>query len=167
MDWYWANVRSSNRSVHVTADGRRLLVLHGDQFDAVVQYSRFVALAGSWAYDMLINANRYVNWVRRRFNWPYWSLAASVKYRVKNAVNFISDFEAAVATHTRREGADGVVCGHIHHAEIRDIDGVTYHNCGDWVESCTALVEQPGGEIELIRWAEAAGTPQAALPAAA
>ncbi|WP_435100538.1 UDP-2,3-diacylglucosamine diphosphatase [Arhodomonas sp. AD133] len=141
------------RTVHETADGRRLLVLHGDEFDAVVQCSRLIAMLGSRAYDWLLWANTWVNAIRRRLGFPYWSLAGHLKHRVKNAVNYISDFEVAVAREARRHDLDGVVCGHIHHAEIRPIDGVLYCNDGDWVESCTALVEDHNGRLSILPWA--------------
>ncbi|MCB1739425.1 MAG: UDP-2,3-diacylglucosamine diphosphatase [Gammaproteobacteria bacterium] len=150
----FGNISIRSRAVHDTADGRRLLVLHGDEFDSVVRCSRMVCKLGSWSYGMLLEANRLVNWIRRRLGWPYWSLAGSVKHKVKHAVNYISNFEQAVAYEARRAGVDGVVCGHIHHAEIRSIEDVLYLNCGDWVESCTVLVEHQGGDIELLNWVE-------------
>jgi len=128
-------------TIHRTADGRRLLVTHGDGFDGVVLYARWLAFLGDAAYAVLLRANRWVNLVRRQFKLPYWSLSAYMKMRVKNAVQFICDFEEAVAHAARDMGVDGVVCGHIHCAEIRQIGDVTYYNDGDWVESCTALVE--------------------------
>ena len=140
--------------IHVTADGRRLLVLHGDQFDGVVLYARWLAFLGDHAYTMLLRSNAVVNWVRRRFGLPYWSLAAHLKKRVKNAVQFISRFEEVVAHAAAERGLDGVVCGHIHSAEIRQFGGITYYNDGDWVESCTALVEHADGRMEIIDWAE-------------
>lgn len=148
------NVELINRLVHTTADGRRFLVLHGDQFDSVVQCSPILAVAGSKAYAGLLQLNRVINHFRRRLGFPHWSLAAFLKYRVKNAVQYISQFEDAVAHAALEEGLDGVICGHIHHAEITAMQGVTYCNSGDWVESCTALVERADGEIELLRWSE-------------
>jgi UDP-2,3-diacylglucosamine pyrophosphatase LpxH len=141
-------------AVHVTADGRRLLVLHGDEFDGVVLYARWLAFLGDNAYTMLLQLNRVLNWVRRKRGLPYWSLAAHLKKKVKNAVQFISSFEEVVAHAALERGAQGVVCGHIHTAEIRQIGDVTYYNDGDWVESCTALVEHPDGRMEIIDWAE-------------
>ena len=141
-----------SEAMHTTADGRRMLVLHGDEFDAVVRYARWLALLGDGAYHLALAANHGVNVLRRRLGLSYWSLSAYLKQRVKNAVEYISRFEAAVADAAARRGADGVVCGHIHHAEIRDIAGVTYCNDGDWVESCTALVEHPDGRLEILRW---------------
>lgn len=150
----FGNVRIERRAMHETADGRRLLILHGDEFDSVVQCSRWLSVLGNHAYDWLLAANRYLNAVRRRFGMGYWSLAGYLKHKVKNAVNYISDFEEAVAAEAEREGADGLVCGHIHHAEIRTIGEALYCNCGDWVESCTALVERHDGTLELLYWAE-------------
>ncbi len=138
---------------HTTADGRRLLVLHGDEFDSVVRYAKFLALLGDSAYTTALMLNRYFNAVRRRLGHPYWSLSQWLKRRVKEAVKAIDRFEAAVAGEARRRGFDGVVCGHIHHAEMREVGGVLYLNDGDWVESCTALVEHHDGKLELIDWA--------------
>lgn len=146
------NIILCDSAEHVTADGRRLLVIHGDQYDAVVQAHKWLAFLGDKGYELLLILNRWFNRFRERFGFGYWSLSAAVKHRVKKAVSYISDFEDAVAWDCRRRGFDGVVCGHIHHAEIRDFDGVTYYNCGDWVESCTALVEHHDGTIELRRW---------------
>ena len=140
-------------TIHVTADGRRLLILHGDQFDGVVMYAKWLAFLGDHAYTLLLKGNVVVNRVRRMFNLPYWSLAAHLKKKVKNAVAFISDFEEVVARAAAERGADGVVCGHIHSAEIRQFGDVTYYNDGDWVESCTALVEHGDGRMEIIDWA--------------
>lgn len=148
------NIRVVNDTVHETADGRRLFVIHGDLFDVVTRYHRWVAVVGDVAYTSLLRANRYVNWVRTRLGYPYWSLSAFAKHKVKTAVNFISEFEKAVAHECRRRGFDGVVCGHIHHAEIKEIEGVTYYNSGDWVESCTALVEHHDGRMEIVRWVD-------------
>ncbi len=148
------NLSVHNRVVHTTADNRRLLVMHGDEFDSVVQCSRLLALAGSRAYALLLSANRLVNFVRAKLGMPYWSLAGHLKNKVKNAVNFISNFESAVALAARKHGVDGVVCGHIHRAEISITGGVLYLNCGDWVESCTALVEHADGKIELLHWSD-------------
>jgi UDP-2,3-diacylglucosamine pyrophosphatase LpxH len=141
-------------AIHETADGRQLLVLHGDCFDGVVLYARWLAFLGDGAYTMLLKSNAVVNAVRRRFGLPYWSLAAHLKKRVKNAVQFICRFEEAVAHAAVDRGVDGIVCGHIHSAEIRQFGEVTYYNDGDWVESCTALVEHGDGRLEIIDWAE-------------
>ena len=148
------NVEIHDSIVHETADGRRLLILHGDQFDTAVVNSKFIGLIGSAAYDFLLRLNRYVNWCREKLGRDYWSLAAAVKHKVKKAVKYISNFERAVTHEARRRNVDGLVCGHIHRAELTDIDGVTYMNCGDWVESCTALVEHHDGTLELLELAD-------------
>ena len=137
-------------AVHVTADGRRLLVTHGDQFDLVVRNSRLLALAGTVGYEVLLKINGAYNFGRRLFGLPYDSLSQAIKARVKSACNFISNFEQALVAEARAGGFDGVVCGHIHKAEQRMIGTLEYLNCGDWVESCTALVEHEDGRIELL-----------------
>lgn len=154
LDLVFGNVEIMKEAEHVTEDGRRLLILHGDEFDSITSASPLVAKLGSRAYDTLLAANTWVNWVRKRFGMKYWSLAGFLKHKVKNAVNYISGFETAVAHEARKRGVDGVVCGHIHHAEIRDFDGIQYFNCGDWVESNTALVERMDGRIEVLHWHE-------------
>jgi UDP-2,3-diacylglucosamine pyrophosphatase LpxH len=146
-------IRMSRDSEHVTADGKRLLVIHGDEFDNVVRYARFLALLGDWAYTVALNVNRWFNAIRHRLGYPYWSLSAWLKRQVKEAVKAIDRFELALAAEARRRGFDGVVCGHIHHAEMREVQGILYLNDGDWVESCTALVEHHDGRLELIDWA--------------
>ena len=138
---------------HMTADGRRLLITHGDQFDGVVLYSRWLAFLGDAAYTWMLRANIVFNAVRRRFKLPYWSLSAYLKKRVKNAVQFVYSFEEAVANEAMSRGYDGIVCGHIHTAEIRQIGDITYYNDGDWVESCTALVEDSSGHMSIVDWA--------------
>jgi UDP-2,3-diacylglucosamine pyrophosphatase LpxH len=139
-------------AIHETADGRKLLVIHGDQFDTVVRHARWLAMLGDWAYALALRTNLVLNAVRRAFGLNYWSLSAWLKHKVKNAVEYIGRFEAAVASEGRRRGVDGVVCGHIHHAEIRMIEGILYCNDGDWVESCTALVEDHDGALTVLRW---------------
>jgi UDP-2,3-diacylglucosamine pyrophosphatase LpxH len=148
------NVRLVNEMIHHTADGRRLLVIHGDAFDVITRYHRWVAMAGDAAYQATMTANYWFNRARRRVGLPYFSLSAFAKQRVKTAVNVVSSFEESVAHECRRRGLEGVICGHIHHAEIRQIEGVTYHNCGDWVESCTALTEDFNGQLRVVRWVE-------------
>jgi len=146
-------------AVHVTADGRRLWVTHGDYFDGVIQCAKWLAYVGDNAYEFTLKLNRYLNHLRAKFGLPYWSLSAYLKLKVKKAVNFISDFEVAVAAEARRLGHQGAVCGHIHHAEIRDINGILYCNDGDWVESRTALVEHHDGRLELVHWAAGQSVP--------
>ncbi len=149
----FGGVSVANAAVHMTADGRRFLVTHGDQYDAVIQCAKWVAKLGSWAYDASVIVNNVLNWARRKLGLPYWSLSAYLKRRVKNALEFIAEFRKAVAQEARRKGLDGVICGHIHHAEITPVDGVLYINDGDWVESCTALVEHFDGRLEIVHWA--------------
>mgnify|MGYP001827128841 CR=1 FL=1 len=165
----FGNVTIRRRDLHTTADGRRMLVLHGDEFDGVVKISPLLARAGARAYGFLLSANHLVNALRRSLGFGYWSLAAFLKHRVKNAVQYIGSFEHAVAHAARKEGVDGLVCGHIHRPEIRDVDGVLYCNDGDWVESCSALVEHFDGRLELLHWAEHRAATQAhgqeAMPA--
>lgn len=151
-DMTFGNVQILEEAIHTNADGRRLLVTHGDKFDSVVRCSRAMAILGTRLYDYLLRANYVVHGIRRRFNLPYWSLAGFLKHKVKNAVQFISNFEAAVAYETARLGVDGVVCGHIHRPEITKLNDIVYCNCGDWVESCSALVEHHDGSLELLRW---------------
>lgn len=151
----FGDIRIVNEHIHVTADGRRLLLTHGDAFDQVTRYHKWVAVLGDVTYNFLVRANGWLSWVRRTLKITgYWSLAGYAKRKVKSAVSFIYDFEESVVKHVKDRGLDGVVCGHIHAATIRDIDGVTYMNCGDWVDSCTALVEHLDGRIELIEWKE-------------
>ena len=128
--------------------------MHGDEFDSVVRYAKFLALLGDWAYTAALVVNRWFNAARRRLGYPYWSLSAWLKRQVKEAVKAIDRFETALAGEARRRGFDGVVCGHIHQAEMREVGGVLYLNDGDWVESCTALVEHHDGRLELIDWAD-------------
>ncbi|MGA1080987.1 MAG: UDP-2,3-diacylglucosamine diphosphatase [Steroidobacteraceae bacterium] len=148
------NVEIRREAIHETADGRRFLVLHGDEFDDIVRVSPFLESVGSRAYGFALRMNRYVNVLRGWFGYPYWSLAAYLKHKVKNAVKFIANFERALTTEARRRNVDGVICGHIHRAEITQFDDVTYCNDGDWVESCTALVEDHSGRLCLLRWTE-------------
>jgi UDP-2,3-diacylglucosamine pyrophosphatase LpxH len=136
--------------VHLTASGKRLWITHGDLFDGVIQCARWLAYAGDMAYEFTLKINRYLNLMRGRMGLPYWSLSKFLKLKVKRAVSYVSDFESAVAREARRRGVDGVVCGHIHHAEIRDIDGILYCNDGDWVESLTAIVEWEDGRLSII-----------------
>jgi UDP-2,3-diacylglucosamine pyrophosphatase LpxH len=139
-------------AIHTTATGLRLWVTHGDLFDGVMQHARWLAHLGSWMYEWLLVLNRWMNAARLRLGLPYWSMSQYLKHQVKNAVSFISQFEQVMTQEARRRGCDGVVCGHIHKAEIRTIDGTLYCNDGDWVESMTALVETFEGELKLIHW---------------
>jgi UDP-2,3-diacylglucosamine pyrophosphatase LpxH len=150
----FGGVELLRETVHLTADGKRLLVIHGDSFDMIVKHARWLAVLGDHAYTFALWINRYLNAARRLFGYQYWSLSAYLKLRVKNAVEYIGSFVAALSEEARGRQLDGVVCGHIHHAEIRDMGGLLYCNDGDWVESCTALVEHFDGRLEIVRWAE-------------
>jgi UDP-2,3-diacylglucosamine pyrophosphatase LpxH len=164
----FGDIEVADESVHVTADGRRLLVIHGDRFDGVIQHARWLAFVGDALYTVSLRLNHWFNRARSRLGLQYWSLSQYLKHRVKNAVSFISDFEQALAREARRRGLDGVVCGHIHKAEIREIDGVLYCNDGDWVESLTALAEADDGSLRLITWDRiGARVPRARAAAAA
>ena len=142
-------------AMHVTADGRKLWVLHGDEFDSIVHYAPWLAFLGNNGYDAMILLGHGLNRLRRCFGRSEWSLSAYVKHRVKNIVKFVTDFEQALAREARKRGADGVICGHIHKAEMREFEGISYFNTGDWVESCTALVEHFDGRLEIIHWRDA------------
>jgi len=139
-------------AIHVTATGRKYVVMHGDEFDVVVRYARWLAFLGDRSYDVALWLNRPVNFARRLFGFGHWSLAAFLKRKVKSAVNYIGEFEEALSAEAKRRDACGLICGHIHHANERMIDGIHYLNCGDWVESCTAIVEHRDGRFEIIRW---------------
>ena len=149
---HFGGVIVARDAIFETAAGRRYLVTHGDEFDGVIHHAKWLAFLGDWAYRALLSLNTTWNLVRRRMGFGYWSLSAFVKVKVKNALQFIENFEAAVADEARRRGVDGVICGHIHKAERRMIGGIEYINDGDWVESCTALVEHFDGRLELISW---------------
>jgi UDP-2,3-diacylglucosamine pyrophosphatase LpxH len=138
--------------IHTTADGRRLWITHGDLFDGVVQCARWLAVVGDSLYEFTLRLNRHFNRLRARMGLPYWSLSKYLKLKVKRAVSYVGDFERAVAREARKRQVHGVVCGHIHHAEMREIDGILYANDGDWVESLTALVEHADGRLEIVDW---------------
>ncbi len=139
-------------ALHLTADGRKLWVIHGDYFDGVIQHAKWLAHVGDNAYEIALKLNRYLNNLRGRLGFPYWSLSQYLKLKVKTALNYVTSFEEAVAHEARRRGHQGVVCGHIHRAEMREINGTLYCNDGDWVESRSALVEHMDGRLELIFW---------------
>lgn len=149
-----AGVTLEPEAIFEGATGRRYWVLHGDQFDGVVKYAKWLAHVGDYAYVFLLKLNTFVNKMRRLLGYDYWSLSAYLKHKVKNAVEYIGKYEEAVAAEAKRRGVDGVICGHIHHAERRFFDGIEYMNDGDWVESCTALVEHESGEFEILYWAD-------------
>jgi UDP-2,3-diacylglucosamine pyrophosphatase LpxH len=149
----FGGIEVSDDAVHLTADGQRLWVTHGDAFDGVIQCAKWLAYLGDNLYEFTLKLNRYLNHWRAKLGLPYWSLSAYLKHKVKKAMMYVADFEEALAHEAKRRGHHGVVCGHIHRAEMRQIDGILYCNDGDWVESCTALVEHHDGRLELVRWA--------------
>jgi UDP-2,3-diacylglucosamine pyrophosphatase LpxH len=151
---YFGEVEFVDRTVHTTAIGKTYLVMHGDQFDVVVEHAKWLAYVGDWAYRAALRTNSVINWVRRRMGLTYWSLSAWAKHKVKNAVSVIGRFEEALSLEARESGVDGVICGHIHYADMHDRLGIHYVNTGDWVESCTAIVETPEGVLELVTWDE-------------
>ncbi len=167
---HFGGVEVQKEAIHETADGRKLLVTHGDEFDAIVRYAKWLAMVGDGAYMFLLVLNSWLNRARTRLGFKYWSLSAYLKYKVKNAVKFIAEYEEAVAAMVEKRGLDGIVCGHIHHPETRQIGKVLYCNDGDWVESCSALVEDNSGDLFILRWGEhlqsGARTPEM-LPTAA
>ncbi len=149
---HFGGIEVAMEAVHITACGKSLWVVHGDTFDAVIQSAKWLAYLGDNLYEITLKLNRHLNRLRGRLGFPYWSLSAYLKHKVKSALNYVTDFEEAVAREARKRGHQGVVCGHIHRAEMRDIGGTTYCNDGDWVESCTALVEHLDGRLELLHW---------------
>jgi UDP-2,3-diacylglucosamine pyrophosphatase LpxH len=151
-DQFLGNITVVDQYTHVDTRGRPILVVHGDQFDVVIRKAKWLAHLGSWAYDLAIRANGMVNWFRKIFNLPYWSLSAWAKQQVKSAVNFIGEYETTLANYAALQQVKGIICGHIHSANISRIQGIDYMNCGDWVESCTALVEHTDGRWEIITW---------------
>jgi UDP-2,3-diacylglucosamine pyrophosphatase LpxH len=162
----FGDIEVHDEVVHVTADGRRFWVTHGDQFDGVIQRARWLAFVGDRLYTVALALNHWLNRARHRMGKGYWSLSQYLKQRVKNAVSFVFDFENALAQETQRRGFDGVVCGHIHKAEIRRIGDITYCNDGDWVESLSALVETHSGELRLVFWDRIAEDPKPAVAGA-
>lgn len=150
----FGNVEIYNQYIHYTADGRKLLMMHGDEFDGAVQYNRLISFIGDKAYDFLLYINRHLYVFRRKFGFPYWSFASYIKSKIKNAMDAIAKFETAVAHKAKQAQVDGLVCGHIHHAQIKEINDILYCNDGDWVENCTTLIEHHDGTLELLRWHE-------------
>lgn len=159
----FGDIRIEHEYVHVAADGKRYLLIHGDEFDQVTKHHKWVAILGDKAYNFLVMLNNWLSFVRRSLGIPgYWSLAGYAKRQVKTAVNFIFDFEDSVTHHAKDRQMDGVICGHIHWAAMKDVNGTQYLNCGDWVDSCTAIVEHLDGKMELIVW----GQNRSAMPSA-
>jgi UDP-2,3-diacylglucosamine pyrophosphatase LpxH len=154
IDLDFGGIQIRDELVHVTRQGKRMLVLHGDRFDGVIACAKWLAYVGDNLYTVILKFNQILNAWRARAGLPYWSLSQYIKLKVKNAVSYISSFENALAAEARKKGLDGVICGHIHKPEIRDIDGITYCNDGDWVESLSALVEEKSGELRLVTWQE-------------
>ena len=148
----FGNIKLVDHFVYTGLNDKKYLIIHGDQFDAVIKKMKWLAHLGTWAYDAMIRINVMVSYIRKFLNLPYWSLSAWAKYKVKKAVNFIGDFETNLTDYAKSKDADGIICGHIHHANMRDINGMHYINCGDWVESLTAIVEHTDGTWELIKW---------------
>jgi len=161
IDLDFGGIKIHDELVHTTANGKRMLVLHGDRFDGVIACAKWLAYVGDNLYTMILKFNQWFNSWRARAGLPYWSLSQYLKGKVKNAVNYINSFEDALAAEAAKRGLDGVICGHIHKPEIRDINGITYCNDGDWVESLSALVEDPSGELRLVTWGEIMQTKKA------
>jgi UDP-2,3-diacylglucosamine pyrophosphatase LpxH len=160
----YGNIEITERAIHVTASGERILIIHGHELDSIVQNVKWLAFAGDLGYQFLLSLNPLINFIRRRFGLGYWSLSAYTKRTVKDAVSFIGKFEAAVAHYAERHRVDAVLCGHIHNAAIREFGRVAYYNCGDWVESCTALVEGDDGMISLVNYHSLSATDRAMAP---
>ncbi|MGZ5503034.1 MAG: UDP-2,3-diacylglucosamine diphosphatase [Chthoniobacterales bacterium] len=148
----YGHISIQKHAIHLTADGRRMLVMHGHELDTVVQNVKWLAFAGDLGYQFLLSLNPLINFFRRRFGLGYWSLSAYAKQRVKDAVSFVGEFEKAIVRYAERYDVEAVLCGHIHNAAVRQFGNVTYYNCGDWVETCSALVEDHDGEIELLNF---------------
>ena len=152
VDNQFGNISILQNDLYVGVDGKKYIVMHGDEFDAVINNVKWLSYLGSWAYDVSIMFNVIVSKIRNWLGLPYWSLSAWLKNKVKEAVNFIGNYEQNLIDFAKSRGADGIICGHIHYANIRKINDIVYMNCGDWVESCTALVEHVDGRWEIVRW---------------
>ena len=149
------SVSIANELEYVAINKKKYYITHGDFFDSITMTKKWLAILGDYGYDLLLHLNVVLNFLRKRIGIKkYWSLSKYVKDNVKSSVSFISDFEAVLSTHAKNKGYDGIICGHIHKAEIRDIEDIEYLNCGDWVESCTAIVETYEGEFKIINWLE-------------
>jgi UDP-2,3-diacylglucosamine pyrophosphatase LpxH len=160
----YGNITIQKHAIHRTADGRRILIIHGHELDTVVQNVRWLAFAGDVGYQFLLSLNPFINFIRRRFGFGYWSLSAYAKQRVKNAVSFIGKFQEAVVKYAERYRVDAVLCGHIHSAAVRPFGKITYYNCGDWVETCSALIEHYNGRIEIVNQHPASPMPIRLVP---
>ena len=145
------------RAIHTTRQNKKLLLVHGDEFDSLVVTNKWLVHIGDWLYDRIVELNRHFNFLRRKLGFPYWSLSQFIKTRTKKAMQYIENFESVVVHAALKSGVDGVVCGHIHHPIIKHINGIIYANTGDWVENCSAVVEHKSGQLELIRWVGASG----------
>ena len=167
IDLDFGGIQVRDELVHTTVDGRRMLVLHGDRFDAVISCAKWIAYLGDNLYTVILKFNQIFNNWRARAGLPYWSLSQYLKLKVKNAVSYITQFEDALADEARRKGVDGIICGHIHKPEIRDINGILYCNDGDWVESLSALVEDAHGKLSLVTWHDIVHAPQTQMHSAA
>lgn len=150
VDLVFGGVEIKREAFHTTADGKRVLMLHGDEFDSVVTNQQILTAFGDWCYDLLLAGGRVYNWLRKKFDWPYFSLAAYIKNKVKYICQFVSNYQESLVRYARQKQADVVVTGHIHRPEIKPLEEMTYANCGDWVENCTALVEHVDGRLEII-----------------
>ncbi|HBC08382.1 MAG TPA: UDP-2,3-diacylglucosamine hydrolase [Rhodospirillaceae bacterium] len=151
-----ADVEILEHAIHETVEGRRYFVTHGDQYDVVLQNAKWMAYLGDRFYEVALTSNTWLNWIRRRLGLEYWSLGAFAKRHVKSFINIIGQFETVVADDIQKRGLDGVICGHIHHAMSREMNGIHYVNTGDWVESCTAVAEHHDGKLEVIYWTDPA-----------
>ena len=160
VDMNFGGISTKMQCIHTMVDGRQFLVLHGDRFDGVIQYARWISFLGSKAYEVALVMNRWYNFFRKKMGLSYWSLSAYLKNKAKRAVQHIADFEKAVVKEARKFEVEGVVCGHIHQPEISEINGIVYCNTGDWVESCTALVEHVDGRLEVLRWSDPEKRPE-------
>ena len=149
---HFGDIEVVNKAIHVSTDDKKYIVVHGDAWDGVMKYAKWLSKLGSIAYELLLKINIVINFVRKLRGKNYWSLAKFLKYKVKNAVKYIGEYEKTVSNYAKKKKFDGIICGHIHHAEDRDFNGVNYLNCGDWVESCTALAEKYDGTFEIIYW---------------
>ncbi|MGR9053547.1 MAG: UDP-2,3-diacylglucosamine diphosphatase [Gammaproteobacteria bacterium] len=157
-NYVFGDIVVKKSDIHKTAAGKTFLVVHGDEYDTIAQYHRWIAKLGSAGYDFLLEVNRFLRFVRKWIGvQSHFSLAAFVKFKVKNVVQFISDYEQSIVDTLSDQGLDGVVCGHIHHAEIKMINQFLYINTGDFVESCTAIAEHPDGRLELLKWRQTGG----------